>query len=122
MYATYLRLADVRVEQAGSGTEALEKARSLRPAAMVTDLTIAGFGGVELIARMRSEPALRETAVIVLTGHGDEGHRRRALAAGCDSFLLKPCTPDALLTELQRFIGAPGVPPRPVISTPPAAS
>jgi CheY-like chemotaxis protein len=104
MYATYLRLADVRVEQAGTGLEALEKARLLRPAALVTDLTMTGFGGVELIAKVRSEPDLRDTAVIVLTGHGDEGHRTKALEAGCNSFLLKPCPPDALLLELQRWI------------------
>ena len=31
--------------------------------------------------------------------------RADATSAGCDGFIAKPCTPDALLEAVQRFVG-----------------
>jgi CheY-like chemotaxis protein len=52
--------------------------------------------GYELAARLREQPAFRQTPLVALTGYGEEGTRRRAKAAGFDYHLVKPVEPDAL--------------------------
>ena len=46
----------------------------------------------------------RHIPVVALTGHALAGHAEGARQAGCDSFVTKPCLPDALVAEIQRML------------------
>jgi CheY-like chemotaxis protein len=95
MYAEFLRTSFDIVE-ASDGRQALELARARPPAVLVTDLSLPGMDGFELIAQMRGDPATRTVPVVCLSGYGGEGHEARARAAGCDRIIQKPCLPDRL--------------------------
>ena len=95
MYAEFLRTSFDIVE-AADGLQALELARARQPAVVVTDLSLPGMDGFELIAQIRVDPAMRTVPVVCLSGYGGEGHEERARAAGCDRILQKPCLPDRL--------------------------
>jgi len=95
MYAEFLGLA-FEVVTAADGEDALTMMRLKPPDVIVTDLSLPGIDGFELIARVRSDPALRATPIICLSGYGGHEQEQRALAAGCDRILQKPCMPDAL--------------------------
>ena len=56
---------------------------------------------VELVGRLRNTDATRHTPVIVLTACGSEVEQWRALVAGCDMFLQKPCPPERLVNEIR---------------------
>jgi PAS domain S-box-containing protein len=91
-----LSAAGCEVQTASSGGEALDMARRLQPAVALVDLLMPGMDGVEAIAVMRSEPALRDVQVIAILSRemADEemerlsgsieaigrGHRARTLA------------------------------------------
>jgi signal transduction histidine kinase/CheY-like chemotaxis protein len=47
-------------------------------------------------ATLRKDPALARTLLIALSGHGSDGSRERAAAAGFDLFLVKPVDPEYL--------------------------
>ncbi len=85
------------VIQAGDGRQALELMRRRAPDLLITDLSLPGLDGFELMAHMRLEPALTATPVICLSGYSGDAHERRARDAGCDLVLQKPCLPDALV-------------------------
>jgi two-component system cell cycle response regulator DivK len=95
MYAAFLS-ASFEVIEAADGNEALAAAREHRPDAIVTDMSLPGMDGFELIQQLRREGATKDTAVLCLSGFSGERHEERAREAGCDRVVQKPCLPDAL--------------------------
>lgn len=95
MYAEFLGI-EFEVFTAADGVEALTKTRAHVPDLIVTDLSLPGMDGFELIARLRSDARLQSIPIICLSGYGGTEHEERARAAGCDRILLKPCMPDEL--------------------------
>ncbi len=95
MYAEFLGdLFDVM--QAGEGQQALEMMRARRPDVVITDLSLPGIDGFELIKEARKDPALANIPIICLSGYGGHAHDERAREAGCNRIMQKPCMPDAL--------------------------
>ena len=95
MYAEFLRL-DFHVVEAGDGIAALELMEHTCPDVIVTDLALPRMDGFELIQRIRRDERLRHVPVIALSGYSGPEHEGRALEAGSDQVLLKPCLPEAL--------------------------
>ncbi len=83
------------------GSEALSTLRSgLRPDLVVTDLSLPGLDGFQVLDRARSIGLLDDQPVLVLSGSEKSDDRVRALRAGADDFLLKPFNPDELMARL----------------------
>lgn len=100
-YLSYVGLTPVCVQQ---GPEALRVAR--RADVIVTDVLVPGpMDGFELIRRLRNDPATARLPIVVLTVCAWIEDKKRALNAGCDVFLPKPCYPDALVRVLHRVTG-----------------
>lgn len=95
MYAEFLGMG-FEVMTAPDGEHALEAVQSHRPDLVITDLSLPGINGFELIEQLRQNPDLRSMPIICLSGYSGHLHEQRALAAGSDRILLKPCMPDTL--------------------------
>jgi CheY-like chemotaxis protein len=95
MYAEFLGMG-FEVMTAADGEQALKAVQSHRPDLVITDLSLPGINGFELIEQLRQNPDLRSMPILCLSGYGGSVYEERALAAGSDRILLKPCTPDAL--------------------------
>jgi two-component system, cell cycle response regulator DivK len=104
LYAEYLVFAGFRVEQASDGNEALQKALSLVPDVILMDLSMPGMDGWEATRRLKRDTKTKHIPIIALTGHVLAGHSESARSAGCDSFLAKPCLPDAMVAEVRRIL------------------
>jgi DNA-binding NarL/FixJ family response regulator len=88
------------VAEAGDGIAGLDAIRRHRPDVLVTDLTMEGMNGIELIDRaMREFPALR---VVVVSMSSSKEHVMRAMSAGASAYLLK----DAAESELAQALAA----------------
>jgi two-component system, OmpR family, response regulator len=96
-----LRELGHEVEFAINGYAALEIARQLKPEVVLLDIGLPGMDGFELCRRLKREPAFAAARVIAVTGYGQEPYRERALAAGCDAYLVKPLDPKALYALLE---------------------
>jgi two-component system, cell cycle response regulator DivK len=101
MYAECLGHAGYGVIEADNGLEAVEKARDARPDIVVMDLSLPILDGLEATRRLKGDPRTKEICVIMLTGHGLAEHARGAEQAGCDAFLVKPCSPSDLLGKVE---------------------
>lgn len=104
MYEYALAEAGFCVISAGDGADGLARAAEALPDVIVTDLWIPKIDGLDLMARVHTDPRMERTPVIVLSGSADEDAPRRAMAAGAVAFLLKPCSPDLLVSAVRRAV------------------
>lgn len=70
------------------GEEALRRISDFRPHVILLDILMPGLSGVETLRRIGAR--LRETCVIVISGHEDPETARRALELGAVEYLRKP--------------------------------
>jgi CheY-like chemotaxis protein len=91
------------VEFAINGYAALEIARRFRPHFVLLDLGLPGMDGYEVCSRLKHEPDpdLQRARIIALTAYGQDEHRVRTRAAGCELHLLKPVSTQALFDVLE---------------------
>jgi len=86
----------------GDGQELLELAKQLRPDVIVTDMSMPGLSGLDVLTRLKS--AHVASKVIVLTMHHDVELATRAIRAGASGFLLKNSAGEELLTAIDQAV------------------
>jgi CheY-like chemotaxis protein len=91
---------------AADGPAGLQRATAGGLDAVVVDLSLPGFGGLELARRVREweagSPGRGRLVLVALTGHVSSSDRRAAEQAGFDRFLAKPAEP----RQLARLLAA----------------
>src|SRR5712664_758898 len=102
MYAEYLHYAGYTIIEATSGERALRIVELLVPDVVVTDVYLPGFNGLDLVRRVKTDGRMKRTRVVIISGHGDST-KRQAADAGCDVYLMKPCSPAQLADEIERL-------------------
>jgi CheY-like chemotaxis protein len=104
MYVEFLKFSGFRVAEARNGVEALDQAFQLHPDVILMDLALPRMDGWEATRRLKNDERTHDIPVVALTGHALAGHAEDARRAGCDSFVSKPCLPDALVAEIRRVL------------------
>ena len=100
MYAEYLEAKGCHVEMASDGISAIATALRILPDVIVMDLSMPRLDGWEATRQLkRSLP--RDVPIVACTGFVLGAAAERALDAGCDAFVMKPCLPEDLLREIQ---------------------
>ena len=107
MYAEYLQYSGLRVAGAADALQGLRLAEELQPAIILMDAALPGLSGWDAIKRLRANPATRHIPVLMLTGHVLGDAKARALEAGADGFIPKPCLPDELTRHILAVISNP---------------
>ncbi len=96
---------------AADAREAMARIEELgeRPAVILMDLSLSGGeSGLTLTRRIRRNPRWKHLPIVVATAHAFEEDRERALAAGCNAYLVKPIDAKELLAAVARLTAAPG--------------
>ncbi|MGY1424945.1 response regulator [Lysobacter sp. A289] len=87
------------VAQAANGLETLEQAAATHPDIVVTDLTMPGLNGIEVVRRLRE--SLPNTKVLVLTMHQEDEYVLQAVRAGASGYLVKDSAASELLAAVR---------------------
>ena len=101
-----LSVAGYEVTQAASGEEAIERFRSERPQAVITDLRMSGMDGHALFQRLHEEAP--SVPVIILTAHGTIPDAVEATRRGVFGFLTKPFDSRDLLARIDAALQVSG--------------
>jgi two-component system, cell cycle response regulator DivK len=104
MYAEYLDYAGYRVEQARTGAEAIRIAQAVNPALIIMDLSMPDMDGWDATRRLKTDERTKAIPILVLTGHALGDAQQRAVAAGADAFITKPCLPDRLTAKIAAML------------------
>ena len=89
------------VAEAPDGEAALAACASRVPDAVLLDVMMPGIDGYEVCRRLKADPRLGRTLVVLMTAGHQETERVRASEAGADVYVAKPFSPAQLL-ELVR--------------------
>jgi len=95
----------VELLSVGSGQEAWDVAQVERPDLAILDVMMPGLSGYEVCQRIRSDPVLSHTYVIMLTARGQEVDRLRSVEVGADEYVTKPFDPDYLIERVAKVLG-----------------
>ncbi len=86
----------------GDGHLLVDAAKRLRPDVIVTDLSMPGLSGLDVLARLKAEGVL--SRVIVLTMHNDADLATVALRGGAFGFLLKESAGEELVAAIRQVL------------------
>jgi CheY-like chemotaxis protein len=100
MYAEYLEFSGLRVAGAADAVRGLQMADELLPSIILMDAALPGLSGWDAIKELKANPRTRHIPVLMMTGHVLGDAKERALAAGADGFIPKPCLPDELARQI----------------------
>lgn len=92
------------VSEAANGAEGLEKAKSIGPDLVITDLNMPVMDGLTMIRHLRADPALAGTPIIFLTTESDAEIKAQAKAAGATGWMVKPFDLEQLISVVAKVL------------------
>lgn len=104
MIIRILEMAEIKVESAINGQEAVDKVHS-GLAALLMDVDMPVLDGLAATRKIRQIPELTTLPIIAMTGFDNEADRQRCLAAGMNDFLAKPINLQKLFATLMQHLG-----------------
>jgi len=102
-YRRVLGLTEAQVIHVLDGRDALVKALEIRFSLIITETRLPYIDGFSLCEILRSDAATKTIPLIVITADARPSSLERALQAGADAALAKPCDPETLCVELRRL-------------------
>ena len=84
------------VMAADNGVEGLALILQYKPELIVSDVQMPKMDGFEVLEKVRANPELCATPVILLTSLAERAHMRQGMSSGADDYLTKPFTPQEL--------------------------
>lgn len=103
MFRLFLEAYGYNVYTAENGTEGIEIFRTEKPAIVLTDVKMPGIDGLAVLQQIKE--IAPQTAVIVITGHGDTALAEQAAALDAVDFISKPIKKEALDAALEKARG-----------------
>jgi DNA-binding response OmpR family regulator len=96
-----LNAAGFDTAYAATGPAALEAARAEKPDALVLDVMLPGFDGLEVCRRIQ---AVQPVPVLMLTARDAESDLLAGLGAGADDYLTKPFSMRELIARITALL------------------
>src|SRR5579883_2393712 len=100
----YLSGTDYEIRTAADGEETLRRVADWHPDLILLDIMMPKISGFEVCKRVRSNPATRDTAVLMITALDQPSDVERAVEAGTDDYLTKPINKTELLLRVRSLL------------------
>lgn len=94
----------LEVSRFDNGQDAYQAVLRERPDLVILDVKMPGLDGFEVLERLRRNPELRSTPIIMLTSMGQEADVVRGFRLGADDYVLKPFSPTELSARVRRLL------------------
>jgi pilus assembly protein CpaE len=101
MIAHAVKPLNFNIKIAGDGEKGLRLAKESPPDIIICDVMMPDLSGYQVVERMRRDPRLAHTPIIILTVQSEIESKIKALEVGADVHLGKPFVPEELLAEIK---------------------
>ena len=98
--------SDYTFAEANAVAEAIALVERHRPDLVLLDILMPGGSGLTVIERLRADPELAATPVVVVSAFAGESDRLAAHDAGADGFISKPFDPEELGTLVEELLAS----------------
>lgn len=105
----HLRKDGYSATGAADGEEGLRKIEDRIPQLVVLDLMLPGMDGMAVCRKIRGNPNLKNTPVLMLTARGEEEDMVSGLEAGADDYVVKPFSNRVLLARIRSLLRRSGI-------------
>jgi two-component system chemotaxis response regulator CheY len=96
------KIPQIKIVEAASGLEAVEKLSMQRFDLVITDLIMPGMDGLKLINYIKSATELKDTYTIIVTTKGQEEDQKKGMQLGASAYISKPITASVLLNAVKK--------------------
>ena len=96
------------VATAADGVEALSDIRAEPPAVIVLDIMMPKLDGMKVMRELKSDDALRDIPVILLSAKATSLDIDLGLKAGAADYVTKPCDPIDLVDRVRNLLATTG--------------
>ena len=103
--ARMLQGLGLEVTHAGNGREALDQlADAGTPDLFLVDWNMPEMSGIDFVRAVRNPPYASTARIVMVTTETEAPQMVQALQAGADEYVMKPFTPDTIVSKL-RLVG-----------------
>ena len=95
---------DYKVIVAKDGKEALEKVIKHKPSLVISDIMMPEMNGYELCNEIKSNEAIFDVPVILLTSLSNSEDILEGISCGADNFITKPYREDYLISHIEQIL------------------
>jgi two-component system, cell cycle response regulator len=95
---------DCEIIEAANGVEGLATAAKETPDVILLDVTMPVMDGVEMLTKLKSDPALKGIPVIMLTAEGGRDNVLKIAKIGVRDYIVKPFKEELLMEKVGRII------------------
>jgi len=99
-----LRANGYEVITASGGFEALDLVRRYKPNLILLDIMMPNMNGYEFLAALKKIPRTKSVPIIMFTAKVQKEDIDRAMALGAQDCVIKPFTPEELLSKIQNAL------------------
>jgi two-component system, cell cycle response regulator DivK len=93
-----------RTKEAASGSDAIAAAIELVPDVLLTDYILPDLDGITIARRLKADSRTARIRILMLTGYPAADLDHRAVGAGIERVLVKPCLPQSIMREVSRTL------------------
>lgn len=102
-----LDFGDFEVHEADNGEMGLHMVKAIRPHLVLLDVMMPGLlDGYQVCTRIKQDPAISATPVVMLTARGQQADFEAGRQAGSDAYLTKPFSPLELIDTVEEWLRA----------------
>ncbi|MBC8200833.1 MAG: response regulator [Planctomycetes bacterium] len=100
----FLEELPCKLQTASDGVEAIEKIERSCPDLLILDVMMPRMSGFEVCQKIKSQPATRDTVVIMVTALNEVSDYERAVECGTNDFITKPVNKLELITRVRTLL------------------
>ena len=93
------------VSIAEDGDQAMAMIRSSKPDILILDVMMPKKDGYDVCQEVKSDAALRDIHVMMLTAKGQQGDLEQGLLQGADEYITKPFSPMKIAARVKKLLG-----------------
>ncbi len=99
-----LQFAGHQVIATTNGVEAVQAVENECPDLVLMDVRMPKMSGYEACRALKNNPETASVPVVFLSAKGQESEVQEGLAAGAIAYILKPFSPDELISRVQEIL------------------
>ena len=105
LFCDVLKANGYEVVPVADGQNVLATAKRFAPQLVIMDIQLPNVSGIDLIAALKADPALKAAPVLAVTAYAGKGDEQRIRDVGAEGYLAKPVSIGPFMAAVKGLVG-----------------